>query len=92
MWILPVAIPLGTYLGYRSQSPKGVYGSSALLLVGCGLTVFLIAVGEMGWAMVVLHDGFDISYFCFPVPFLLLGLGPLAGGGIDHARQTVDRH
>ena len=92
MWILPVAIPLGTYLGYRSQSPKGVYGSSALLLFGSVLTVFLIAVGEMGWTTVVLHDGFDISYFCFPVPFLLLGLDPLAGGGTDHSRQTVDLH
>ena len=42
------------------------------------LIVFLLAVARFGWCQVVYQSYFDISYFEFSVPFLLLGL---FGGG-----------
>ena len=73
-WLVLIAIVLGFLLGRRARRIETVHAHSALLLFSLVGAVFFQQVSDTEWSSAVFGDGFDISYFIFPVPFLLLAL------------------
>ncbi len=76
---LPPSIVLGmiivcVYLAFRLNSLHGVYRSISYMLFGVVFVAFILSVVNKGWHSAVHGDGFDISYFCFTLPYLLLTL------------------
>jgi len=59
-------------VGWKSLNLRALFLSLGVLLFAIVLTSFLLATGGSNYASAVIHDGFDISYFIFSVPFLLL--------------------
>jgi hypothetical protein len=69
------ALVLCIFMAARAKSLTQVYRSIAFMLFSIVLAAFLISVASNGWSATILGDRFDISYFCFTLPFLLLLLG-----------------
>ncbi len=73
-WILILSIAASIYCALAVKSLKGIYFSVSLVLFGVICVPFIVAVLNCGWHKTILKDGFDISYFCFTLPFLLISL------------------
>ena len=71
-WLVGLAIVLSIVYGLRASSLNRVYGTISLILFGVILVPFVIAVASLGFAGAVRGDRFDISYFCFVLPFVIL--------------------
>ncbi len=59
-------------IGWKSLTLRTLFLSLGVLLFAVVLISFVLATGGSDYASAVIHDGFDISYFIFSVPFLLL--------------------
>jgi hypothetical protein len=71
-WLAVSLVLLCAYLALRARSVSDVYHYiTGMLFAAVGL-VFVIALFDHGWSTTILGDRFDISYFCFTLPFLLL--------------------
>jgi hypothetical protein len=46
-----------------------------------------MSILHFGWHRVVVEDGFDVSYFCLALPFLLISLN--FGGGEKTSRNSM---
>lgn len=73
-WLIVAALMISIIAGALARTPKAAYTSIALTLFSAVAAAFLITVSSEGWAAAVTGSGFDISYFGFPLPFLLLSL------------------
>lgn len=74
LWLLIISIIGSLYCAMTIKSLKNIYASVAFMLLGViGVSLFL-SVLNRGWHHAVIGDGFDISYFCFALPFLLISL------------------
>jgi len=73
-WLLILAIASSTYCALNIRSLKGIYSSVSLILFGVVCMAFLIRALDYGWHKTVVGNGFDVSYFCFTLPFLLIAL------------------
>jgi hypothetical protein len=71
-WIVIAAIGLSIYLGWLADDLRKVFLFSGILLFTLVLISMLFRINEMGLSNAVINDGFDISYFIFCIPFLLL--------------------
>ena len=74
VWLLALSIIVCAYLALKIGSLRGVYFAVSLTLFTVVLAAFLGSILDHGWHQSVLKDGFDISYFAFAVPFLLISL------------------
>jgi len=74
LWLLALSIVGCVYLALKIRSLRGVYAAVSLMLFGVVLMAFFRSILDYGWRQAVLKDGFDISYFAFAVPFLLIVL------------------
>ncbi len=74
LYLLVFFLILSVYLGARARSLADVYKYTTATLFCAVFVAFLISLGTRGWSATVLGDRFDISYFCFTLPFLLLTL------------------
>ncbi len=72
---LPVLL-LALIFSLRPMSGSKVIPRSAILLFAAILLPFLQSLYFLGWDRVIFHDGFDISYFAFCLPFLVLSFPP----------------
>ncbi len=62
------------YCAIKVGSFRRIYSAISFILFGVVGIAFLLAVIHLGWNEAVLKDGFDISYFSFSLPFLLISL------------------
>jgi hypothetical protein len=73
-WTLILAIISSLCCALTLGSLKRIYSSIGFILFGVTFMLFIISVFDFGWYQAVLGDRFDISYFCFALPFLLISL------------------
>jgi hypothetical protein len=73
-WMALCALIISIYLAVRVNSLRGIYRSICYMLFGVVFVAFMLNVVSKGWYTAVHGDGFDISYFSFTLPFLLLTL------------------
>lgn len=74
-WALALVLLATGWIGWRGRGASNLFASTGLLLFATVSGCFLIAVARTGWAHVLWENGFDISYFALPMPFLLLEAG-----------------
>ena len=73
-WLLILSIASSVLCALTIRSLKRIYSSVSFILFGVTCVAFVITVFNYGWYETVLRDGFDISYFCFALPYLLISL------------------
>jgi hypothetical protein len=61
--------------GLKNKNFKDFVTAAAIFLFITVAVAFSISVTSVGFYKAVRGDFFDISYFCFTLPFLLLALG-----------------
>jgi hypothetical protein len=74
IWLLALSIGSCIYCALRIGSLRKIYSAVSFFLFAVVLVAFIIKGLDYGWHQAVLGDGFDISYFAFAVPFLLISL------------------
>lgn len=72
--LLAVIIIVSLITGLRTRGFDHFLLSAGYIIFAIVLIVFLLAVARFGWGLAIYQSYFDISYFEFSVPFLLLGL------------------
>lgn len=72
--LLAGVIIVSLIVGLRTRQFDDFLLSAGYIIFTTVLFVFLLAVARFGWGQVVYQSYFDISYFEFSVPLLLLGL------------------
>ena len=82
--LLALSIASCIYCALRIGSLRKIYSAVSFILFAVVLVAFIIKVLDYGWHQAVLGDGFDISYFAFAVPFLLISLN-------FRQRETISR-
>ncbi|MFH1335331.1 MAG: hypothetical protein ABII96_02345 [Candidatus Zixiibacteriota bacterium] len=76
------------YCAIKVGSLMKIYTAISFILFGIVGIAFLIAVIHLGWYGAVLKDGFDISYFSFSLPFLLISLDLSKKRGIAESNRV----
>jgi hypothetical protein len=66
------AVAVGIAAGWTARSRRAAGFAAALILFAVVLVPFAASVIEYGWNGAVMGDRFDISYFCFALPFLIV--------------------
>jgi hypothetical protein len=79
--------------GWRARSFRVLLFAMGTVLFAVVLAAALMSVAHEGVRIVLFNDQFDISYFIFCVPFLLLGMSGNRNGGegtaISHQRTVA---
>jgi hypothetical protein len=73
-WLLILSMTSSIFCALTIKSLKRIYFSIAFILFGVAGLAFATMVFDCGWHKALLGDGFDIGYFCFTLPFLLISL------------------
>lgn len=71
-WLSILLVFLCIYFAGRATSPMLVYRYITSILFAAVFIAFVISLIGRGWVDTISGDRFDISYFCFTLPFLLL--------------------
>ena len=74
-WVFILSIIASVICGLSIRSPRGIYTAISVTLFGVVFVAFVISIINFGLTESVLGDRFDISYFSFAVPFLLISFG-----------------
>jgi len=74
IWLVIIYVVAAFVCGFLTRTTGAKLKAAAYLLFGIVMTAFVFAIAEYGWMTAVVGDKFDISYFCFSLPFLILGL------------------
>jgi len=72
IWLSILVIAGCLYLAPQLKSLINVYRAAGFVLFIIVFLAFVISLLDKGWAATIHGDRFDISYFCFALPFLLL--------------------
>jgi hypothetical protein len=72
LWLSALFGLISIYLAARADSVSALYRYITWILFGTVGVAFMISLCSRGWTAAVLGDRFDVSYFCFTLPFLLL--------------------
>jgi hypothetical protein len=86
IWVFILSIIASVACGLGIKSLKGIYTSISVILFGVVFIAFVISIVGFGLTESVLGDRFDISYFSFTLPFLLLSLVP--SGELNYPKIT----
>lgn len=70
-----IFVVLAVIIGFTTTNINDVLFYEGLLLFVIVVIAFLPAVTHLGLYRTILEDGFDITYFIFCIPFLLLSIG-----------------
>lgn len=73
-WLLILSVVSSLICGQYIKSPKKIYTAIAITLFGVVFVPFIMSIIEHGLKESLQGDRFDISYFCFSTPFLLISL------------------
>lgn len=74
IWVDAVFVTISTLLGWNASNLDDLVYFSGLTLFALVTVAFLLRIGAIGISAAVFGDGFDITYFIFCTPFLLLSL------------------
>jgi hypothetical protein len=74
-WVFILSIIASVICGLSIKSLRGVYTAISVMLFGVVFIAFVISIINFGLTESVLGDRFDISYFSFALPFLLISFG-----------------
>jgi hypothetical protein len=74
LWFIITTVILAIILGFKVREHNQIYPAIAFMLFGIVLIPFFIAISEFGIVRAVFYHQFDISYFCFCLPFVLISL------------------
>ena len=74
-WLIIIAFAVSIISGILAKRSKAVYVSIAIILFSVVSIAFLMTVIRIGWNDAIVGSGFDISYFGFALPFLMVYLG-----------------
>jgi hypothetical protein len=83
-----LSVACSVYCAIKVGSLRRIYSAISFILFGVVGIAFLLAVIHLGWNEAVLKDGFDISYFSFALPFLLISLDLSKGNKITESSQV----
>ncbi len=72
-WMI-LSITCSLYSAIKVGAITEIYSVVSFILFGVVGIAFILSVLNLGWKGAVLKDGFDISYFSFALPFLLVSL------------------
>jgi len=72
IWLSLIAVVSCLYFAAQVKSITGTYRAAGFMLFVVVFLAFAISLMDKGWTASIHDDGFDISYFCFALPFLLL--------------------
>ncbi len=72
LWIFAIILVVQAVWSAKAGSLRDLYVICMFANFTVILTAFLLEIGEEGFFHVIYQGGFDISYFIFPLPFLLL--------------------
>jgi hypothetical protein len=72
IWLSLLAVMCCAYLATRIGSMTSTYRVAGFVLFAVVFLALAISVVGNGWTAAIHGDRFDISYFCFALPFLLL--------------------
>lgn len=75
LWSTACLVILAVLLGFTASRLEGVIFKTGILLFIAASAGFTVAALDSGFAASLMSDRFDISYFIFCTPFLLLSLG-----------------
>ncbi len=78
-WTIVPIVLLTVLEACRVRSLMQVFSSSAIVLFVAVFIPFLHSLALEGWQGVIFEDRFDISYFAFCLPFLIVSINPLSG-------------
>jgi len=73
IWLVMAVVVISLLCGLMLRSQESKFKASAYIMFGLVLIAFIFGISEHGWMRAVVGDQFDISYFCFCLPFLILG-------------------
>ncbi len=73
-WLLIPSIISSVCCALTVGSLKRIYSCVAFILFGVTCVAFILSIFDHGWYQAIFGDRFDISYFCFALPFLLISL------------------
>jgi hypothetical protein len=76
-------------IGLRAQSPPDLYRFLGVLLFCVVGTSFARAIVTHGWTDSLFRHAFDISYFLFSMPFVLISVPREMNQGNGGARTTA---
>lgn len=80
-WLLILVLPAAFLTAVYVRSGSGIYLAAAFILFGVIFIPFVISSIQYGFRETILGDGFDISYFAFALPFLLISVRGLTAKG-----------
>ena len=89
-YVVPIVL-VSLFEGIRVRTPGEMWESAALLLFVAILLPFLHTVALTGLDGALFGDRFDISWFAFPLPFLVLALGEASPLRRPESRSAVSR-
>jgi hypothetical protein len=72
IWLSVLAIVGCLCVAAQAKSLINIYKAAGFVLFIVVCVAFVISLIDKGWAATIHGDRFDISYFCFALPFLLL--------------------
>jgi len=79
-WLLILSVVCSFSSVLIIKSLKGIYSAISFLLFGVIGIALVKALFNYGWYKTIVGDGFDISYFSFALPFLIISLDFLNKG------------
>ncbi len=78
-WLIVLFIVATIIWAMKIKSTDQFYLAASSMLFIIVFCAFVVYIVKFGFVNSVLYDQFDISYFIFPLPFVLMSLGTTAG-------------
>ncbi len=75
VWTVAIILVIAIYSGWVASNLQEVFFASGFVLFLSVLISMILKIFAFGFMQAVVNDVFDISYFIFCVPFLLLSIG-----------------
>ncbi len=74
IWIAAVILIIAIYSGWIAANLQEVFFASGLVLFLAVLISMILKIFAFGFLQATVNDVFDLSYFIFCIPFLLLSI------------------
>ena len=75
VWTVAIILVIAIYSGWVASNLQEVFFASGFVLFLSVLISMILKIFAFGFMQAVVNDVFDISYFIFCIPFLLLSIG-----------------
>ncbi len=72
VWIIIIAVIVCFVIGWKAYNLRQVYAFTGIVLFGVALASLVFIVTIFSWQDAIFRDAFDVGYFAFSLPFILL--------------------